>query len=86
MQDLDDELHHDDDESAGSETLKLTRLIAVNWATSQSLKLGDHDFQPAILLEIAAGETSSFLHPRDQSWSVCLAPPFMVADYVSWNV
>lgn len=54
MQDLDDGLHHEDDESPGQQTFSLARLAGVDWGTSQSLKLGDNDFQPAILLEIGA--------------------------------
>ena len=55
LQDLDDGLHHDEDESPGQETYSLARLMAVDWATSQSLKLGDNDFQPALLLDILPG-------------------------------
>ena len=59
MQDLDDDLHHEDDESAGLATFSLSRLLEVDWATSHSLKLGDNDFQPAILLQFAKGSYRS---------------------------
>ena len=55
MQDLEDGLHHEDDECAGEETFNLSRLQAVDWGTSQSLKLGDNDFQPALLVEFVQG-------------------------------
>lgn len=58
MQDLEDGLHHEDDEIAGQQLLSLDRLISIEWATSQSLKLGENDFQPALLLQFATGATT----------------------------
>lgn len=55
MQDLDDGLHHEDDEVVGLERFSLANLLAVDWATSHSLKLGDNDFQPALLLQLSTG-------------------------------
>lgn len=55
---LDDGTYHEDDEVAGSHTLQMQDIIGLDWATSQSLGLGDSDMQPALVIfAVKAGST-----------------------------
>ena len=61
MQSLDDGMYHEDDEEPGSVMLRIEDILAIDWATSQSLKLGDNDFTPALVLHIAQSGAAGFL-------------------------
>lgn len=50
MQSFEDGTFHEDDEVPGRETLLVSRILGIDWTTSQSLKLGDNDYSPALLL------------------------------------
>ncbi|KAK9812925.1 hypothetical protein WJX72_005880 [[Myrmecia] bisecta] len=51
-QDLEDGMHHEKDEAPAQLLLPIQDILAIDWSTSQSLKLGDADFRPALLLQV----------------------------------
>eukprot|EP00891_Asterochloris_glomerata_P007178 jgi/Astpho2/7178/fgenesh1_pg.00113_%23_20_t len=58
---LDDGTYHEDDEVAGSHTLQMQDIIGLDWATSQSLGLGNSDMQPALVIfAVKAGEIALY--------------------------
>lgn len=50
MQDLDDGAYHEEEEQAGRQVLSVSDIVAVEWSTSHSLKLGSNDYSPALIL------------------------------------
>ena len=56
MQSFEDNTYHEDDEKPGSECVLVSSLLGLDWSTSQSLKLGENDYTPALLLYCAGGQ------------------------------
>ena len=68
-QTLDDGRHHDVNETPGAITFNASDIIGMQWATGQSLSLGENNFSPALLialtqLEGGGGATTPFSETR----------------------
>ena len=51
-QDFEDGLYHEEEEEPGRVVIGLQDIVGIDWGTSQSLKLGDNDFTPALVLHV----------------------------------
>ena len=58
MQDLDDGLYHDEDETAETICLGINSVIRIEWSTSAALKLGD-DCNPALVIHTSQPASTS---------------------------
>ena len=55
MQDLDDGTYHEDEEQPGQQILSLHSILGIEWQTNHSLKLGENDYKPTLVLLIDRG-------------------------------
>ena len=53
VQSFEDGTYHNEDEVPGEDAFHVSQVLGMDWSTGNSLKAGDQDFAPALLISVA---------------------------------